>query len=134
METDYVIKKKRKIIENNILPNTQISNQEEILSTNENNIILEITDKKYKEKIAAKQIIFVCFFTIFCSFIILFFIHNLKNDVKRIEDKKAEVMSSHMTSNASARETYINDIISESDLKKIRENIKRSTEEMKKNN
>lgn len=134
METDYVIKKKRKIIENNILSNTQSNEQQEILSTNENNIILEISDKKAKEKIAVKQIIFVCFFTIFCSFIILFFINNLKNDVKRIEDKKAKLMSSHMTSNASDREKYINDIISESDLKKIRENIKRSTEEMKKNN
>lgn len=132
METDYVIKKKRKTIESNILPNTQISNQEEILSTNENNIILEISDRKAKEKIAVKQIIFVCFFTIFCSFIILFFFQNLKNDVRRIDDRKTGVLNSQKNFNDSIKEKYVHDIISESDLNKIREKIKISTKEMEK--
>ena len=132
METDYVIKKKRKTIESNILPNTQISNQEEILSTNENNIILEISDRKAKEKIAVKQIIFVCFFTIFCSFIILFFFQNLKNDVRRIDDRKTGFLNSQKNFNDSIKEKYVHDIISESDLNKIREKIKISTKEMEK--
>lgn len=131
METDYVIKKKRKTIESNILPNTQISNQEEILSTNENNIILEISDKKAKEKIVVKQIIFVCFLTIFCSFIILFFLNNLKNDVKKIDERRNEVMNSYMNSNDSIKEKYKNDSVTEVDLTKLREMTK---EDAKKNN
>lgn len=135
METDYVIKKKRKTIESNILPNTQISNQEEILSTNENNIILEISDKKAKEKIVVKQIIFVCFLTIFCSFIILFFLNNLKNDVKKIDERRNEVMNSYMNSNDSIKEKYKNDSVTEVDLTKLREMTKEMTkEDAKKNN